>query len=150
MCSQKTIIFDPDKQNFGLSKKTKLEIPIKLKLDIDSSQGFLNIFLVGYEGPKRGQRQIAQWPKLTPIPYMFLYILRLTKGKTWRVGWPDLAHRSPFKNLWLTKSWSISYCVRTVKKCQKLNIQRTYTGDRGFKMGAAGYHGVTVFGRNTL
>ena len=34
--------------------------------------------------------------KSTSYPYMYLCILKLTKGQTWRVGGLDLAHRPPF------------------------------------------------------
>ena len=72
------------------------------------TQGF-SIFLAGHQGPKNIKDRCLR-TKWTPLPSVFLCILKLTNGKTRMVSRQDLAHRLPIENSW-TKHCA---CMHTV------------------------------------
>ena len=52
-------------------------------------------FVAGHEGPKRVQKQDAQWPNKHISLYISMHFETDKMSQIWRVGVPDLVHRLP-------------------------------------------------------
>ena len=84
--------------------------------------GVLNYFFLWATQCRRQFKDRCLRAKWSPLSYVFLCILELTKGQTSVVCWPDLAHGPPFEKAWPNSNNIQNNIIKT-----RANICKLYT-----------------------